>query len=268
MFDLWGETTALPTSKLEIPSAEISTKEKLAWEKELMGVYLSEHPFSSFAGKGNAETSFCGQIDSEMDGQTLKVAGMVASVSHLFTRDHRPFASVILEDLDGQVKVMVWSKVYESTKDLWEEGNIVLVEGKVRLRNDQVQLNCDGADHYQPDNAAVAAAPTIPQQVKPVISEAPVMVETPAVTPLTAEKHRLVISIVQTSNQDNDIARLRRLVDTIKDFSGEDEVTLRVKTEDGIEDLKLDPTGYCTELHQRLVELVGDGGLVVESGSQ
>lgn len=262
MFNLWGETTALPAPSLEMTSAGVAVKEKLSWEKELMGVYLSEHPFTSFAGKGNAETTFCGQIDAEMVGQTLKVAGMVASVSHLFTRDHRPFASVILEDLDGQVEVMVWSKVYEGTIDLWEEGNILLVEGKVRLRNDQVQLNCDSADYYRPDASPVTTVPPAPQSEEKSVVEATVA----APPTLPAQKHRIVVSIAQTSNQESDITRLRRLVDTFKDFTGKDEVTLRIETGEDVEDLKLkDTTGYCAELHQRLVELVGEDRLNVQS---
>ena len=87
MFDLWGKEVPAPVSPLELAEAEVPIKDKLAWEKELMGVYLSEHPFSAFADKIAAEnTILCGQIDSEMVGQTVLVAGMVASVSHLVTK--------------------------------------------------------------------------------------------------------------------------------------------------------------------------------------
>ncbi|GAI57997.1 unnamed protein product, partial [marine sediment metagenome] len=138
MFDLWGEAMPLPMPSLDLATAEISTKEKLAWERELMGVYLSEHPFASFAGKIDSEATLCGQIDAELVGQNVRVVGMVASVRYLFTRDQHPFISAVLEDLDGRVEVMVWPKVYATTRDLWHEGDILLVEGKVRLRADRV----------------------------------------------------------------------------------------------------------------------------------
>jgi len=89
---------------------------------------------------------------AKLAGQTVVVAGMVASVRHLFTRDRQPFVSAILEDIDGRVEVIVWPKVYASTRDLWQEGNLLLVGGKARLRDDR-QLNCDYARRYQPEAA-------------------------------------------------------------------------------------------------------------------
>ncbi|MFC1932509.1 DNA polymerase III subunit alpha [Chloroflexota bacterium] len=260
MFDLWGEETSLPMPSLDLETAEISIKEKLTWERELMGVYLSEHPFSSFAGKLAPEnTTLCGQIDAELAGQTVVVAGMVASVHYLFTRDRRHFASVVLEDLDGRVEVMVWPKVYDSTRELWQEGNILLVEGKVRLRDDRVQLNCDNVRHYQPEVDQGEEVVTPEADETPVVAE-----ETPLDTTPT-KNHRLVISITQTSDEDSDIVRLHKLIDTLKDFPGRDEVALCIKIGDRVDNLKLPSTSYCPELHQRLVELVGEDGLRVET---
>ncbi|MFC1897318.1 DNA polymerase III subunit alpha [Chloroflexota bacterium] len=266
MFDLWGEIMPVPTPNLDLEAADISIKERLAWEKELMGVYLSEHPLSAVAAEvASGNTTLCGQIDAELVGQTVIVAGMVASVRDLFTRDRRPFASVVLEDLDGRIEVMVWPKLYADTKDLWQEGDILLVEGKVRLRNDQVQLNCDRVRHYQteasPGEEVVTPQPTKAANV-PVVAG-----ETTAYTTAPAGSRRLVISISQTSDKDTDIAYLHKLIDTLKDFPGRDEVNLCVTNEEKIVNLKLSimRTDYCPELHQRLVELVGEGGIELET---
>jgi len=260
MFDLWGEAMPAPLSSLELEAADIPTREKLAWEKELMGVYLSEHPFSPFANKIDSGT-LCGQIDAELAGQTVSVAGMVASVRYLFTKDGRPFASAMLEDLDGRVEVMVWPKVYENTRNLWQEGNILLVEGKVRLREDRVQLNCDRVRHYQPEASEVEAEVTAEAGETPVGAEEAIANTTPT------ESRRLVISISQTSDEARDITCLDRLLDILRDFPGQDEVSLRVTSEEKVINLKLSDiyTNYCPELHQRLVELVGEDGLKVES---
>jgi len=260
MFDLWGKTMPVPIPSLDLPADDIPIKEKLTWEKELTGVYLSEHPFSSFASKMTSEkTTLCGQIDAELAGQTVVVAGMVASVHHLFTKDRNPFISATLEDLDGRVEIMVWPKVYADTRDLWQEGNILLVEGRVRLRDDRVQLNCDKVSHYQPE--AVRGEGVVTAQP----SEPPVATEESTAPATLAKRHRLIISITQTSDEDSDLAYLHKLIDTLKDFPGQDEVTLRVKTGEKVDNLKLPSTGYCPELHQRLVELVGEDGITVET---
>jgi DNA polymerase-3 subunit alpha len=252
MFDLWGEAMPAPMPSLNLQAAEVSLKEKLAWERELIGVYLSEHPFTAFATTAASEnTTLCGHIDAELAGQTVVVAGMVAFVHQSFTRDRRPFASVTLEDLDGRIEVMVWPKVYANTRDLWQEGNILLVEGKVRLRDDRAQLSCDSVQRYQPEAA---------QKGEPMVAEETIAYTAPV------KSRRLVISISQTSDVESDIAYLHKLIDTLRGFSGQDEVNLCVTNEERVFNLKLSNiyTNYCPELHQRLVELVGEEGLKVE----
>jgi DNA polymerase-3 subunit alpha len=260
IFDLWGETMPVPIPSLELQESDVSIKEKLAWEKELMGVYFSEHPLNSFVSKVATETTLCGQIDAELVGRTIVVAGMVASVRHLFTRDGKSFVSAMLEDLDGRVEVMVWPKVYASTRDLWREGNILLVEGRVRLRNDQVQLNCDTVRSYQLESQGEEVAAVQSDEALAITREVPT-----SATP--DESCRLVISISQTADEDSDIANLHKLIDILNDFPGQDEVRLHVTNGSKVVDLKLSniSTNYCPELHQRLVEIVGEGGLKLEA---
>ncbi|MGB2855369.1 MAG: DNA polymerase III subunit alpha, partial [Dehalococcoidia bacterium] len=94
MFDLWGRSVDVPLPGLELPEVEIPTRERLAWEKELLGVYLSEHPFTRASQKLASDGGvFCSQIDEEMVGQTITTAGLVTSVRQSFTRDKRPFVS-------------------------------------------------------------------------------------------------------------------------------------------------------------------------------
>jgi DNA polymerase-3 subunit alpha len=263
MFDLWGEEVPVPVPGLDLGSADIPVRDKLAWEKELLGVYLSEHPFSSMAGKGtalNLSITLCGQIDAELAGQSVVVAGIVASVRSLFTRDGKPFASAVLEDLDGRIEVMVWPKIYAETKDLWQEGNILLVEGRVRVNDDKVQLNCDSVSDYQ--SMVARAEPS----VTPESVAAPVVAEEPAAPPVS---HRLIISLTQSSDEAGDVALLKKVVSVLQGFPGPDEVSLRVTNGSKVSRLKLAnlTVSYGAELHEKLAELVGEAGIIVERGS-
>jgi len=264
MFDLWGEVTPVPMPGLDMSPTDVSVKEKLVWEKELMGVYLSEHPFSSVANRVGSETTLCGQVDAEMAGQSVVVAGMVASVRYLVTKDGKSFAAAVLEDLDGQVEVMVWPRIYADTGDLWQEGNILLVEGKVRLKDDNVQLNCDGARFYQITelNKEAAAQPAATAVVDEAVGTDKVVKEKTA----PVEKHRLMISINQTSDRERDLSSLYRLLAVLKEFPGQDEVSLSIVNGGSITRLKVPDmyTSYCTELHQRLLELLGEENFRVE----
>ena len=255
MFDLWGDVTPLPMPSLDLPEVEISTKEKIGWEKELMGVYMSENPLSSFASMKPPEgTTLCGQIDADMVGKDIIVAGMVTGVNELFTRDRRPFASVILEDLDGHIEIMVWNRVYEKTGELWQEGNALLVRGKVRVRDDKVQLHCDSVDRYQPEETVSR------------VDEKPAGAEETSAGVAPARSQRLVISVTQTDDEESDIARLYQLISMVKEFPGKDEVSLSVNINGSITNLNLPDvtTNYCTELHKQLVALLGEEGLSLE----
>jgi len=261
MFDLLGDSVPVPLPSLDLAPTDISDREKAVWEKELTGVSFSEKPFSPVLSNMGAEATFCGQIDAELAGNSIVAAGRVISVRYLFTRDSRAFASAVLEDVSGQAEVMVWPKVYAETGDLWQEGNELVVQGKVKLREDRVQLNCDSVRIYQPP-AGDEEVVTVPPDETPVSSEAAA-----DVTP--AEIHRLVINISQTEDKDSDIARLHQVIAILKDFPGQDEVKLSITNEDKIINLRLASasTSYCPELHQRLAELVGEDGLRVETAS-
>jgi len=241
MFDLWGQSVPLPMPALELDGDDVPLKEKLTWEKELMGVYLTEHPFGRAAQKlAPYITAFCGQIDEEMAGQGVVTAGTVISVRQLYTREGRPFVSAMLEDLDGKVEVTAWPDVYQRTKELWTEGNILLVEGKVRARGDRIQLSCETVHQYRPEEGVVEPAPT--------------------------KRHRLLIDIAQTADEEADVARLHQILEALRDYPGGDEVRLRVTRDNEVVNLRLPDitTGYCPELHQRLATLVGEDHLVVD----
>jgi DNA polymerase-3 subunit alpha len=280
MFNLFGSEVPIPLAKLNLQEVDVPVKEKLAWEKELMGVYLSEHPFTPYASKIAEENiTLCGQIDPDMAGQTVQVAGMVASVTHLLTKSQKPFVKAMLEDLDGNIEVMVWSDVYTETVDLWEEGTIVLIEGRVSTREDSVQLSCKRASRYQPGQAfpkksmPVDSKPSASSNGrmsyvdKPVPNGSPVIPEKSTTPVKPPQRHRLVIIIRGTHDEKEDLNRLHRVIYKVKEYSGRDEVSLRILNNGKIVKLKLPNiyTGYSPELHKQLTGLIGEDGLLVES---
>ncbi|MDP3878943.1 MAG: DNA polymerase III subunit alpha [Dehalococcoidales bacterium] len=257
MFDLWGETVPVPLTDLELKFAGATDREKADWEKELLGVSFSRQPFSP--GGEDSETTLCGQITAEMDGEDVTVLGEVASVVQLFTRERKLFIKAMLEDITGNVEVMVWPRVYESTAGFWQEGSVLRVQGKIRLRDDRLQFSCDKAEPYQPPPAQPREAITPEPEI------APAAIEPVSIGKAPSRSQRLVISLVQTDNQDDDFVRLQRLMGSLKDFPGSDKVTLYIKNGDEVNSLKLPNAGYCPELHQRLEELIGEEAIRVET---
>jgi DNA polymerase-3 subunit alpha len=263
MFDMFGETAQVPLSDLELAPSEVTDREKAYWEKELLGVSFSEKPFSPVFSSATPNTKFCEEITGELEGQSIVLAGRVASARYLLTRDGRSFASAVLEDFSGQVEVMVWPKVYAETDELWMEGNELVIQGKVRVREEQPQISCDSVRLYQ--SLQEGKAPAINNNHQPM-SKAPETTTTNGI-PENGTRHRLLISLHQTKDEDADIALLNKVVALLKSYSGRDEVRFNMLNGGAAVPMSLPnvQTGYCPELKKRLTELVGEAGLKVEA---
>jgi DNA polymerase-3 subunit alpha len=252
MFDLWGDSVDAPMAKVELGDFDVPSKEKLLWEKELLGTYLSDHPYSHVAKRLLSEISdlsLCGNINPDMAGQDLITAGQVASLRRSTTKDGRPFVSAVIEDLSGSIEVTAWSDVYQTTKELWEEGNILIIEGRVRMRNDRVQLNCKAVREYQSRDEG-DYVPEVQIEQEPIQN-----VEEPD----KPEAKCLVIHIQQTDDEDADVERLHDIVRMLKQHPGGDEARLAV----GGKQIKFPglKVSYSDELRNKLLALVGDGGV-------
>ncbi|MDD3264420.1 MAG: DNA polymerase III subunit alpha [Dehalococcoidales bacterium] len=254
MFDLWGSQAEAPLPSLELEPSEVALKEKLAWEKELMGVYLSQHPFSPYVKQMDPDSDIylCGQIDEEMENKIARVAGMVASVRNLTTRDGKASVSIMLEDMEGSIEVVAWPRVYGASKELWQEGNILLVQGKIKARGDSVQMVADSASIYDP-NIKPKEKELIPNSVnEPGISE---------------DRKRIVLHIDQTEDESSDLERLERLVNVLKKHPGDDRVGMIINNGSRIYHMDLPDTEvkYSSKLQKQLAEILGTQGVTVVS---
>ncbi len=141
MFDMFGDSVATPLPALDMVDADVTKAEMLAWEKELLGVYVSEHPFTAAAATtGKHVSALISEVTAELDGREVVIAGMVGGIRHLATKAGKPFIAVMIEDLSGTTEVTVWGDVYEPTRDLWQAGNILLMLVRVREWNERLQV--------------------------------------------------------------------------------------------------------------------------------
>lgn len=267
MFDMFGETTSVPLPELEMEAKETSDREKAYWEKELLGVSFSEKPFSPVFSAKESNAVFCGNINAELDRQSIVTAGRIISCRYQLTKKGESFAIATLEDISGHIEVIAWPRTFAENEELWKEGNELIIWGKVRVREDEVSIACDHADYYElpVEESEGMPASTAQPALKPV-QRAP---ETPASKPpvQTAGKTRLTIGIRQTQDERGDIARLERIAALLKEYPGKDEVRLSIINGSGPIPLKWPglQTGFNPELKKRLVELVGEEGLKVET---
>ena len=260
MFDLFGDTTAIPLPDLEMEAAGVSDREMAAWEKELMGVPFSRKLVDP--KEYDPDATYCAEIDTEMDGENIIIIGEVASVTHLITRkDSKPFVKAMVDDVSGGVEIVVWPRDFESTRDLWQEGNFLRIDVKVRLRDEEIQLSANSADYFQ----------MTPVQKKKIDSDStednnPETEEVPEEETINAAC-KVIIDIKPTEDTESDTIKLLKIREVVEDYSGEDEVILRLENGTKIDVVRLQhTTGYCDELFRPLTEIIGEEGVRVETG--
>ena len=122
-------------------------REKLAWEKEAIGVFLSDHPFMDaarwFASRKYTVTS---AISADIAEKQVTMAGIVAAVRKITTRKGDTMAVATLEDLHGTIEVVGFPRTYQQYAELWREDAILVVQGKVDARDDRLQLIAEGIE--------------------------------------------------------------------------------------------------------------------------
>jgi len=121
----------------DAPLAEI-----LKNEKELLGVYLTGHPIKALSAKISTRlTHKLNQLDKNMKGQSVSVAGIVASLRLVNTRKNNSrMAFAALEDELGRINIVVFPKLFKETGKLWQEDQPVFVTGRIDNKDDELSL--------------------------------------------------------------------------------------------------------------------------------
>jgi len=137
---LFDEATA-PTTSRRKSINPWSEHEKLAYEKELLGFYVSGHPLDAyidlFAAKNYRPIGSLGELD---DRAPFKIAGAIVEVERKFTRrEGKPFAVVWVEDLNDMLEVVVWNEVYVKISNALAAGRVVEIRGTLDKREDALR---------------------------------------------------------------------------------------------------------------------------------
>ncbi len=123
------------------PRTEASARERMRWEKELLGLYLSGHPMGEVATEmGRYVNAYSADFGEELDQQRVVVGGVVAAVRRVITKSKATMAVATLEDLQGSFDVVVFPKVFEETAPTWVTEQILLVSGRVDHKGEETVL--------------------------------------------------------------------------------------------------------------------------------
>ena len=129
---------------------EYSEKELLSMEKEMLGLYISGQPLeglrqeiasqttiNSMQMREAAESEESNEAQIYRDGQNVKYAGIISSVKKKYTKTNKLMAFITIEDLYGVAEIICFENSYQSSANILVEDNVVLVEGRLSIREDE-----------------------------------------------------------------------------------------------------------------------------------
>jgi DNA polymerase-3 subunit alpha len=124
------------------PAEKISVGQKLLWEKELLGVYVSGHPLDVVKDEVDKRPRIA-QVKKGYKGTTVVTTGMVESVKELLTKKGDRMAFVKLIDQEDSIEMVAFPETYHDNRELLLPGTCVAIKGKLNIRNDEPSILID-----------------------------------------------------------------------------------------------------------------------------
>ena len=151
---LFANTAIDMISKVRLDPAPNATMDNiLLWEKELLGLYISDHPFKKLQSIMATMITPLGDLEEQSRNKWVVVAGIIDSAKKKITRSGNPMMIVIIEDTSGSYELLVFPKTYEITKDVWVEKKFVCVVARTSKEEGDDKLFVEKAYALTPDNA-------------------------------------------------------------------------------------------------------------------
>ncbi|MCS7200563.1 MAG: DNA polymerase III subunit alpha [Patescibacteria group bacterium] len=121
----------------------IDELEILQWEKELLGVYISGHPFRKYGEKLRGKVKTISEVLRLNEGVKVSIAGVVNEIKRSLTKKKEPFVYLDVEDMTDKIEVMLFPKIYEQYFEILSEGKIYYLVGSLQRKDNKNILLAD-----------------------------------------------------------------------------------------------------------------------------
>ncbi len=126
--------------KLEPAAEELAPSIQLAWERELLGIYLSRHPLSPYEKILTRLAKPINSIDQAADGRLVNTGGSITDVREITTKKGSKMAFVKLSDLNSETELIIFPKLYAQSASLWRVDNVILARGKADFSRGELKI--------------------------------------------------------------------------------------------------------------------------------
>lgn len=276
-----GAATLKPQLILEKAAVLYNPREQLLWERELLGLYLSQHPLTMFKDYLDEQTMPLNVLKPEHDGKSVVVGGGIVDMREITTKNGSKMAFIKIEDQFGDVELILFPNAYQQTTGLWVRDRVVLCRGKLSAKDregnigeelkimvdDAREITAEQAQAYQVTgkrmklpgekrSSAAAVGSFKGKSGKSGVAGSPV-----ASRPVAAVPTRLYVRL----NDSNDQSMLVSLKQVLDGNQGSAEVVLVLGSADSKQVIKLPVTCSTEETAlAKLRDIVGHANVKVQ----
>jgi DNA polymerase-3 subunit alpha len=127
-------------------------REKLHWEKELLGLYISAHPFDEYRERLHAFCHPIVRLHERKKDKSTRIAGVITLSKKIATKNNEPMVFMKLEDMTADVEVVIFPRVYKEKPEIWEGDRILVVSGRVQEKEGELKFLAESGYEVTPDN--------------------------------------------------------------------------------------------------------------------
>jgi len=240
-------------------------RERLAWEREHLGIYLSAHPLERLSEQLRQRTDTQVSDLARLEGTLVQVGGSIRECRRVQSRRGDAMAFAQLEDLTGVCEVVVFPSLYQQASELLHADGVVVVRGRVEVGARRVGVGANsGGQVSAPWTGEEAAESVVSEEVEEtrVIAEEVLSLEDPSLLGWRAR------AVIHVRAYDGGAEELRRLSSLLKSHPGPSQVVLHLRDADGEHQLDLGAE-YCAAgepaLEAEVIELYGLGSYRLEA---
>jgi DNA polymerase-3 subunit alpha len=165
---LFGGSTGVADEIRLVKTSKVEKREMLNWERDLIGLYISDHPLSEYQTTlAQLVSYFSAQLPEAQHEEKVRVAGLITVVRPYVTKQGKPMGFVTIEDIQGSIELVLFPKTWTQVQPVLETGKVILAEGKVDAQATPPKILVDAIKTEFKYLTSVDAEPSAPVTLKP-----------------------------------------------------------------------------------------------------
>ncbi len=141
-FSLFGDSAGISDEPIMVlTDEEMSKEDLLGFEKDMLGLYISDNPLFEVAELLAKKTTFSlSQVKEAKKKKNVQIGGLVSQTTKITTRKGDPMMFAVIEDLEGSIEAVIFPNIYQENASILVEDKIILIKGRLDTKEDEVKI--------------------------------------------------------------------------------------------------------------------------------